>query len=798
MYLQIGSKSDLVQKVQARLKKIGFDPGPADGVFGNKTQKAVIKFQKNKKLEADGIVGAFTLKALDIRGKLDIPEMERSRFRSLILKNPNYFGTFPGGKSKPVKKIKANTKHEEIKCAGFYPETDLLEAVIDVKLPYGYKGNLCSGGSFEYIRFFIDWNGDGDFSDPDEDVGIASVNVHDIPNDEGACLDETKPLSYTLTLKIDPEKNPCKIPKLVKMRAILSWENPPTAGDPDFPPVWGNVVEKWIQIKPREYYIKDIVDFVDLKELGIEQSALDLDIPILKAVEYKPSGLKEIYKGKNVPEHRFNFTALNQIAKKIKQTPSIINEYKLDPDFKKIEESVNEILTAKPNTSYEELGCVGLNYDQDQMTATLTVKRPYGYNGNLCSDGSNEYVAFWAFIYDEIEQMCLWRYLGTASVNVHDIKSIPAGGLQYAVNLSVDLSSLRDTCHNPRVLKVRAILSWNTKPDPGNPYQSVVWGNKVDALIQIKPGVPVKPGERKPFIWGVGKMAVESIAGNPYTVLASSLGDGYANGVSVGGGFIADESPFGGKIAISGKITNAPDNPAPGAMLRYKIQYKKLPGGTWKDIVDEFSILKRIDGVPSGFEDQVADSGGYFKYWEDDAISSTPPKVEIQDNMLAIWRTPSDSNGLYKIRVLLYEPGALPQPDVPANHVASEEVKVMIDNTRPKAEISLDVGACQKFKVGDTVTGKFTATDAHIWKYTLSVLPASAPNPPVISPVKQVYPLLAPPGVTDETFNLTTTEDTTPCGYVIYLRVYDRTIVNNYMQGNRRPADVGFCLLEEE
>ena len=116
-----------------------------------------------------------------------ILEKTRSNFKKLIIQNPNYFGTFPELKIELVLPMKANTKYEEIKCIGFYPDTDLLEAVIDVKLSYGYKGSLCSLGSFEYVRFFVDWNGDGDFEDEDEDVGITSVNVHDIPGTKKAC-----------------------------------------------------------------------------------------------------------------------------------------------------------------------------------------------------------------------------------------------------------------------------------------------------------------------------------------------------------------------------------------------------------------------------------------------------------------------------------------------------------------------------------------------------------------------------------------------------------------------------------
>ena len=93
-------------------------------------------------------------------------------------------------------------------------------------------------------------------------------------------------------------------------------------------------------------------------------------------------------------------------------------------------------------------------------------------------------------------------------------------------------------------------------PPPNHPDHNPVWGNKVDALIQIKPGTSTD-GKQIPFISVVGGMAVESISGNTHTVLASSIGDGYANGPSVYGGYKAIESPFGGVIAICGHISES-------------------------------------------------------------------------------------------------------------------------------------------------------------------------------------------------------------------------------------------------
>ncbi len=122
-------------------------------------------------------------------------EKERLEFRKLLSENVNYFGTHPETKLDVVKPMKGNTNYEELRCIGLYPEQDLLEAVFDVKLPHGFGGPLCSNGSFAYVRFYVDWDGDGDFDEADEDVGMSRVNLHNIHNDWGLCRKEDKPLS---------------------------------------------------------------------------------------------------------------------------------------------------------------------------------------------------------------------------------------------------------------------------------------------------------------------------------------------------------------------------------------------------------------------------------------------------------------------------------------------------------------------------------------------------------------------------------------------------------------------------
>jgi hypothetical protein len=55
-----------VRALQARLRALGFDPGPLDGLFGPRTQAAVRAFQRARGLEVDGVVGPRTWTALGI------------------------------------------------------------------------------------------------------------------------------------------------------------------------------------------------------------------------------------------------------------------------------------------------------------------------------------------------------------------------------------------------------------------------------------------------------------------------------------------------------------------------------------------------------------------------------------------------------------------------------------------------------------------------------------------------------------------------------------------------------------
>jgi len=58
--LTLGSRGPAVKLIQSLLIRIGYNPGPVDGIFGQVTREAVREFQLDNGLEPDGVVGPAT------------------------------------------------------------------------------------------------------------------------------------------------------------------------------------------------------------------------------------------------------------------------------------------------------------------------------------------------------------------------------------------------------------------------------------------------------------------------------------------------------------------------------------------------------------------------------------------------------------------------------------------------------------------------------------------------------------------------------------------------------------------
>lgn len=77
--------SEQIKLLQKRLNELGYNCGIADGVAGNKTIMALMKFQEDKKLTINGIPDNTTLTSLGI--KLDIPASNTNNTYTVKLKS---------------------------------------------------------------------------------------------------------------------------------------------------------------------------------------------------------------------------------------------------------------------------------------------------------------------------------------------------------------------------------------------------------------------------------------------------------------------------------------------------------------------------------------------------------------------------------------------------------------------------------------------------------------------------------------------------------------------------------------
>jgi hypothetical protein len=138
----------------------------------------------------------------------------------------------------------ADVAFEQLDCVGLEGAAgfERLVATLEIKQNIGYSGDLCSAGSFEYVAFWADWDNTCTFTY----LGTVPVNVHDIKRSAGEAL------YYTAVLPVDlsAHRTGCDVPKIARVRAVLSWATPPSTTDPNALNFWGNSVDAHVQIRP--------------------------------------------------------------------------------------------------------------------------------------------------------------------------------------------------------------------------------------------------------------------------------------------------------------------------------------------------------------------------------------------------------------------------------------------------------------------------------------------------------------------------------------------------------------------
>ncbi|HVI44794.1 MAG TPA: hypothetical protein VM802_07985 [Chitinophaga sp.] len=665
------------------------------------------------------------------------------------------------------------TYWERLTCIGYNPDLSKLEAVVQIYQATGYSGGLCSTGSQEFVRFFVDYHDGAGF----QHVGLASFKAADISNTPPG---PQHPLNYMVSIFLDDEAHrkflSCDKAVLPTIRGVLSWNTPPSM-DPTVFPHYGNRLDADIQLKRKPLIIwgdvlKNIGDKIELPHIDENFKLPVIDQP-LPPVEH----FYRLYKEAGVSEHRTFFTSvsakLSGVAKVSPDAPTFdlaaISKLGINLD-----DIIGPIINPavinnnNANIDYEQLMCVGLNTAQDTLGAVIEVKKSSGFSGNMCTAGSWEHVAFWA---DWDNNGSYDSYLGTASVNVHDIVGVPGGGLFYNVSLPVDLSKHLKNCQEPNIVRVRAVLSWQSYPSTTNPNLLNYYGNRVDVLVQIRPGAG-NGGKLGLNIFDINGVSIsnieQSIAGKQGLAFASSAS--YPNAAQ----------PFGGVIKLSGMFTGS----GPSGNVSYKVQFRDVTGGSgWQDVLDKQTFQIIQGSVQSLVDEDPSTTGGWLSY-----LPEVPVKAE-KLSLLALWNSGS-RNGLYELRVLFTtDPSHVTFTAMSAGYVFLDNTNYTVDivsaptlNPATTLDIIIDGGDCKFYNKGNIIHGQIKVVDDFFSGWNLDLQPAGHIVPPgtplstFITPVARNVS-----GFTDHGDNgLAFTIDTAylqSCGYTIRLRGFDRALI---------------------
>lgn len=140
-----------------------------------------------------------------------------------------------------------NVYFEQIRSCGFYPQESRLACTMDIKQPFGYAGPIGSFGSFEYVSFWIDWQGNG-FQTSDY-VGSGIVHMTDgSAGTNFAVYRDFNPPGGPRTNNGGAVTTTTTNGPIYRAQAKLSWFVPIT--NPATIPVWGNDVFFTIRMMP--------------------------------------------------------------------------------------------------------------------------------------------------------------------------------------------------------------------------------------------------------------------------------------------------------------------------------------------------------------------------------------------------------------------------------------------------------------------------------------------------------------------------------------------------------------------
>lgn len=245
--------------------------------------------------------------------------------------------------------------------------------------------------------------------------------------------------------------------------------------------------------------------------------------------------------------------------------------------------------------------------------------------------------------------------------------------------------------------------------------------------------------------------------------------------------------------------------------MKYRVWVRDVDnGGSFRPLTNDFGITVTQQvgaSLPVQFPiTQSTDPDDFYVYREDPNTTGAGWR-RVVDNVLARWSTSVPMTGRWEIEVVAKDPiGTIysAQTIVCVDGTTRTNVRLRLDEERPTTSFTLTdfirdgvthpAQECMKFKLGDVLVGTYAASDEHFRRLVMELDPsgpATGSTPTFLG--FSTFPL-APTTGTSGTWELNTAV-MAPCGYVLRLRAWDRTIVSGSSVGwEAVPRAIGFSL----
>jgi hypothetical protein len=325
------------------------------------------------------------------------------------------------------------------------------------------------------------------------------------------------------------------------------------------------------------------------------------------------------------------------------------------------------------------------------------------------------------------------------------------------------------------------VLSWESLPSTADPDALNFWGNRVDAVVQIRPGNGTGVQSKLTYVGGVDRDDIDPLHFlYNYNAFAPN---------------ISNNRPWGGAVNFQGII----DRNGFNGTIKYKIMFKKFGAAdTDYATVSTNESFQMFDfGTFTEFTDTQNAPDGWFIYKQNAAFG-----LYNENNHLVWWNTGGLADGTYTVKFVFTDEFGFEETGDEFSMIINNKPMTVSPTANAAVDTNFDIddvidgGDCHSYDdANPTIDGHIRAVHPYFASWSLVLEPASHTHGTAPLPGGRSYSSLGDTGDGNAAWSLNTAP-LDPCGYTVSLLASTRVILNSStLYPQYGPKAVGFAVL---